>query len=141
MLDDDVEQAVLDIAGAILEGAVLDDDSYAHAVGIIGEAELVELTTLVGYYGILASLMHLFRVPRCRPACPLSSGMETYDNWLPCRVVRERRSTFRDVGSSANTAHEYRRHRSTPRGAPAIGSDLGAVAADRHVAPRARVVA
>ncbi len=31
--------------------------------GVTGEAGLVELTTLVGYYGILATQLRLFRVP------------------------------------------------------------------------------
>ena len=63
VLDDEVAQAALDVAGAIIGGRDLDDEEYERAVRLLGEAGLVELTVLVGYYGILAVQLQMFRVP------------------------------------------------------------------------------
>ena len=73
-LDDEAEQAIVDVARALLDHADLDDDTYARAARVIGEAELVELTTLVGYYGILATQLRLFRVPLPPGATPAFAG-------------------------------------------------------------------
>ena len=62
-LEDAAEQAVVDVVLALLDRADLDDATYTHAAALVGEAGLVELTTLVGYYGILATQLRLFRVP------------------------------------------------------------------------------
>jgi 4-carboxymuconolactone decarboxylase len=43
--------------------ADLDDELYATAATALGEQALVELSTLVGYYGILALQLRIFRVP------------------------------------------------------------------------------
>lgn len=62
-LADEVEQTVVDVVQAVLDRVDLDDEAYARAAALVGEPELVELTTLVGYYGVLATQLRLFRVP------------------------------------------------------------------------------
>ena len=62
-LGDVVEQAVVDLTRLLLADEELDDDAYMRAAALVGEAELVELTTLLGYYGTLATQLRLFRVP------------------------------------------------------------------------------
>jgi 4-carboxymuconolactone decarboxylase len=62
-LTDAAERAVVSVARAQLARDDIDDAAYEAAASLIGAAELVELTTLVGYYGILAVQMQLFRVP------------------------------------------------------------------------------
>ena len=74
ILDDEAEQAIVDVARAVLERTDLDDAAYARAARMIGEAELVELTTLVGYYGILATQLQLFRVPLPAGVTPVFAG-------------------------------------------------------------------
>jgi 4-carboxymuconolactone decarboxylase len=62
-LDDEIAQAAVDLARAILDLEDVDDEAYARAEFVLGAEGLVELTTLVGYYGILAVQLQLFRVP------------------------------------------------------------------------------
>lgn len=62
-LEDAAEQATVDVVRAVLGREDLDDAAYARAAALVGEDGLVELTTLVGYYGILATQLRLFRVP------------------------------------------------------------------------------
>jgi 4-carboxymuconolactone decarboxylase len=63
LLHDELEQAAVDLARAMLAREDLDDDAWAHVSSVLSDEELVELTTLVGYYGILAVQMGWFRVP------------------------------------------------------------------------------
>lgn len=62
-LSDPTEAAVLSAVRSLLEHDDLDDESYAAAVSVIGADGLFELTTLVGYYGLLAAQLRVFRVP------------------------------------------------------------------------------
>ena len=48
---------------ALVTRSDLDDEEYAAAVAALGEQGLVELSTLVGYYGTLALQLRIFRVP------------------------------------------------------------------------------
>lgn len=59
-LNDADEAAVLKVTRALLRDGELDDDSYAAAVDAIGADKLLELTTLVGYYSLLALQMNVF---------------------------------------------------------------------------------
>lgn len=59
---DAVEQAVLDATRTLLGTGDLDDGRYAAARDALGDAGLVELTTLVGYYCLLAMQLRVFRV-------------------------------------------------------------------------------
>jgi 4-carboxymuconolactone decarboxylase len=62
-LEDEAAQAAVDVARRLLDRGDIGDEQYAEAVALLGEPGLVELTTLVGYYGILATQLNLFRVP------------------------------------------------------------------------------
>ncbi|MGW0804902.1 carboxymuconolactone decarboxylase family protein [Nonomuraea sp. NPDC002799] len=57
-LPDATEAAVLGVARALVANGDLDDAEYAA----LGEKELFELTTLVGYYTTLALQLRVFRV-------------------------------------------------------------------------------
>jgi 4-carboxymuconolactone decarboxylase len=61
-LDDPTERVVLDVARALLTRGDLDDEAFAGAREALGLPALVELSTLVGYYGTLALQMRIFRV-------------------------------------------------------------------------------
>lgn len=59
--EDPHEAAALDVARALLVHADLDDAAYRGAREQLDDAELFELTTLVGYYATLALIMRVFR--------------------------------------------------------------------------------
>lgn len=59
---DPTERAALEVVRELLTAGDLSDAGYDRARGHLGEATLVELTTLVGYYATLAMLMRVFRV-------------------------------------------------------------------------------
>jgi 4-carboxymuconolactone decarboxylase len=61
--DDPVERAALVATRELLRTGDLDDDAWAAAHAALGDAGLVELTTLVGYYELLARQLRVFRVP------------------------------------------------------------------------------
>lgn len=60
-LDDPLERAGLHVTLAMLEGDV-DDELYAEARSHLGEERIFELTTVVGYYAMLALQLRVFRV-------------------------------------------------------------------------------
>lgn len=59
---DPVEAATLAATRCLLAAGDLDDAAYADAQRVLGDAGLVELTTLVGYYALLAMQLRVFRV-------------------------------------------------------------------------------
>jgi 4-carboxymuconolactone decarboxylase len=59
-LADPEEAAVLEVTTRLLRDGELDDGSYAAAVDAIDADKLFELTTLVGYYSLLALQMNVF---------------------------------------------------------------------------------
>lgn len=61
-LADPTEAAVLAATRALVADGNLDDAGYATAVEVLGEPVLFELTTLVGYYTLLALQMRVFDV-------------------------------------------------------------------------------
>ncbi|GAA5112686.1 carboxymuconolactone decarboxylase family protein [Pseudonocardia adelaidensis] len=61
--DDPAERAAAAVVAQLLATGDVDDDAWAGAVGSLGEAGAVELTTLVGYYSLLAMQMRVLRVP------------------------------------------------------------------------------
>jgi 4-carboxymuconolactone decarboxylase len=61
--DDPAERAAAAVVAQLLERGDVGDDAWASAVGHLGEAGAVELTTLVGYYSLLAVQMRVLRVP------------------------------------------------------------------------------
>lgn len=65
-----LEALVLRTAVALARDGQLDDAAYAEAVAALGEAGVLELVTLVGYYALLALQMCVFGdvVPDAPPA-------------------------------------------------------------------------
>jgi 4-carboxymuconolactone decarboxylase len=61
--DDPAERAAADVVARLLTAGDVDDDAWAGVVDHLGEAGAVELTTLVGYYSLLAIQMRVLRVP------------------------------------------------------------------------------
>lgn len=59
-LTDFEESAVLEVTRRLLRDGELEDGSYATAVDAIDADKLFELTTLVGYYSLLALQMNVF---------------------------------------------------------------------------------
>jgi 4-carboxymuconolactone decarboxylase len=59
---DPLERAVLRVTRILLAKSDLSDDEYEEAIAHLGEAGLVTLSTLVGYYRLLALQLRVFRV-------------------------------------------------------------------------------
>ena len=62
-LADTKEACVLRVSRALLEDGDLGDAAYADAVSVLGEAGMIELSTVIGYYSMVALQLRLFRVP------------------------------------------------------------------------------
>ena len=62
-LQDEKEACVLAASRALLENGDLDDATYADTVRVLGEPGLIELSTVIGYYSLVALQLRLFRVP------------------------------------------------------------------------------
>lgn len=60
--DDPVEAAAAQFCAQLLGSGHLSDDEYDAVASALGEQQLIELTTLVGYYRTLAQLMTVFAV-------------------------------------------------------------------------------
>lgn len=60
---DGVEGLALRAARSLLDDGDLDDGTYYALLEALGERGLFELTTLVGYYRLLALQLRVFRVP------------------------------------------------------------------------------
>jgi 4-carboxymuconolactone decarboxylase len=60
-LADRAEAAAMELVSALLDGDA-DEVTYTHAVAVVGERAVFELTTLVGYYATLALQLRVFRV-------------------------------------------------------------------------------
>ena len=56
------ERAALNVVRALLDQGDLSDDEYSAALDQLGEAAVFELSTLVGYYALLALQLRIFRV-------------------------------------------------------------------------------
>ncbi|OLT01497.1 hypothetical protein BJF90_31635 [Pseudonocardia sp. CNS-004] len=61
--DDPAERAAAAVVAQLLATGDVDDEAWVAAVTALGEAGAVELTTLVGYYSLLAMQMRVLRVP------------------------------------------------------------------------------
>lgn len=61
-LADPAEQTAWRTTAQLLDAGGLDDRAYERAVGALGEQGLVELTTLVGYYRLLALQLRTFHI-------------------------------------------------------------------------------
>lgn len=60
-LADPAESASVRAAWALVQAGDLDEQEYADAVAHLGPAGLFELSTLVGYYSMLALQLRIFR--------------------------------------------------------------------------------
>ncbi|OBY29447.1 carboxymuconolactone decarboxylase family protein [Mycolicibacter kumamotonensis] len=63
-LHDDEEAATLTVARTLVRTADLDPSDYDAAASALGPAKLFEISTLVGYYSLLALQMRIFGVSR-----------------------------------------------------------------------------
>jgi len=72
--DDPAELVATVVVAQLLTTGDVDDDTWAGAVDALGEAGAVELTTLVGYYSLLAMQMRVLRVPVPEGAPAVSWG-------------------------------------------------------------------
>jgi 4-carboxymuconolactone decarboxylase len=61
-LSEEDERLVARATHQLLETGDLDDDTYATVIQTLGQAQLFELLTLVGYYDALALQLRVFRV-------------------------------------------------------------------------------
>lgn len=57
------ERLIVDIAAALCHDRDLDDALYAAGAAAFGDAAMVELVTLVGFYTAIATIITTFRVP------------------------------------------------------------------------------
>ena len=62
-IEDPAEQMVWRTAVTLVEKGDLSDEEYDEAVGALGPEKVVDLTTLIGYYRLVALQLRLFRVP------------------------------------------------------------------------------
>ena len=60
---DDAQATAYRVAQALLVQHQLDADTYARALERFGESALIELVTLVGYYGLVSLTLNAFEVP------------------------------------------------------------------------------
>lgn len=61
--DRDDERVVYEVATGLLIDRRVDDATYASAEAVLGEAGMVELVALIGYYCLISMLLNLFEVP------------------------------------------------------------------------------
>lgn len=66
------EQTVYAVATQLMNDRRVDAETYGAAEALLGEAGMVELVALIGYYCLISMLLNLFEVP-------LPKGAET--NW------------------------------------------------------------
>lgn len=59
----DDEQIVYEVASQLLHDRRVSDATYASAESLLGEAGLVELVALIGYYCLISMLLNLFEIP------------------------------------------------------------------------------
>ncbi|MCA0206211.1 carboxymuconolactone decarboxylase family protein [Pararhodobacter sp.] len=62
-LQDPHEIAIYDYSVELLSGGNVGDATYAAVVALWGEAGVVELTALIGYYALVAATLNVHRIP------------------------------------------------------------------------------
>lgn len=70
-LADEAEEAVYALATELLRTQTVSDESYARARAALGEQGVIELTTTVGFYSMVAMMLVTFRVDVPEGADPL----------------------------------------------------------------------
>ncbi|MEN8195833.1 MAG: carboxymuconolactone decarboxylase family protein [Pseudomonadota bacterium] len=68
--ENDDEAVLYDFCAELLERHRASDQRFADAVACFGEAGVVELVGVLGYYSLLALVMNAFEVPPAAPAEP-----------------------------------------------------------------------
>ena len=68
---DDAEAAVFDFCTEILVSHEASDETYQAALDRLGEEQLVDLVSLMGYYSLLAMVMTTFEIPAPGGEVPL----------------------------------------------------------------------
>lgn len=71
-LTTDEERTVYAVTRRLLAVSTLDDDEYAQAVSVLGTGGLLELTTIIGWYAMLAIQLSVFGL--LPPAAPGEPG-------------------------------------------------------------------
>jgi 4-carboxymuconolactone decarboxylase len=66
--EDPAERAALELAVIMLDGRRVDDGLYAMGERRLGAGGILEVTVLVGYYGLLAQLLAVFAVAAPSPS-------------------------------------------------------------------------
>jgi 4-carboxymuconolactone decarboxylase len=67
-LTDRAQRAAYDLAIALLRGGDVPDESYNAMAGALGAQGVFDVSTIVGYYWLLARQLRLFRVGQSAPA-------------------------------------------------------------------------
>jgi len=62
-LSDPTDRAVYDFCTELIETRKVGDATYAAAVAALGEAGVMELITLTGFYGLVSMTLNTFQVP------------------------------------------------------------------------------
>jgi 4-carboxymuconolactone decarboxylase len=73
-LDDPAERVAAAVVTELLATGDITDAAWAEGLDVLGLAVLTELTTIVGYYGLLGLQMRVFRVPLPDGAEPVVFG-------------------------------------------------------------------
>ena len=60
---DRTQTAVYDFVRALLKHGEVDDESYARIASELGDAQMVELVALVGYYSLVSLSLNAFKSP------------------------------------------------------------------------------
>lgn len=68
--DDPELEVVHDVARAAHETRDVDDALYARAVEVLGEARMVDLVGMLGYYTLISLTINIFRIPPMGDAEP-----------------------------------------------------------------------
>lgn len=103
------ENAVRSVVRSLLATGDLPDRLYASAEGVLGEALIVELVVLVGYYQLLAMLLRVARVPAPAgtPAADGGAGADagTNSESAPGRVADGLRTQVSGTGPDVLLLH------------------------------------
>jgi 4-carboxymuconolactone decarboxylase len=59
----DDELAVFDLVSELLQDGAVSDSSYERAVSVVGEAGVIDLIGIVGYYSMLAMILSVAQTP------------------------------------------------------------------------------
>jgi 4-carboxymuconolactone decarboxylase len=60
--DDELERAVGELAANLLTSGTVTDDEFARVSAVLSTEQIVDVTTIVGYYRTLAQLMAVFAI-------------------------------------------------------------------------------